>query len=494
MSSNYPHHLLSSPYGADDNADERMAFSANTDNTQHSYLNSPLVEDDSISVHPTQPRRPAHQLSVRRAVEREERARREAARNSAIPYADTLQEVDYEESNEYEYSEYGQKSFASMSRPYAKRVSIYDDNKRQSIMERIDDSHLDREHVSLPSRGPSMYQRMQFMDEAEDENDTPLRKASLLLKRQLSKRRSNVPDGALHRSLLGPSDSNESYRDTNIPMQDIGALDGGGLAAGALANEFDPNRGLGNDNNNTNTNNNASGSSDPAFGSGSGDNFRTVHIGNRESNAQFKYKHNRVSTAKYNFLTFLPKFLFEQFSKYANVFFLFTGCIQQIKGVSPTSRFTTIVPLAVVLAATAAKELAEDLKRHRSDADMNKSTARVLVGTSFEERAWRDVQVGDILRVQNKEAIPADIVILSSSEPEGMCYVETSNLDGETNLKVKQALPETAKLMTVADLSGLRGHMKTEVPNDSLYTFEGTLVSEGGRLGFRELPLSPTQV
>ncbi|KAJ2887653.1 aminophospholipid translocase, partial [Coemansia asiatica] len=305
--------------------------------------------------------------------------------------------------------------------------------------------------------------------------------------RQLSKRRSNVPDGAMRRSLLDPSDSTESYREANIPMQDIGALGSTNGPAAMPANEFDTNI-------NSNMGDSLGGNSNSPFGSGSGDNFRTVHIGNRESNARFKYKHNRVSTAKYNMLTFLPKFLFEQFSKYANVFFLFTGCIQQIKGVSPTSRFTTIVPLAVVLAATAAKELAEDIKRHRSDADMNKSTARVLVGTSFEERAWRDVQVGDILRVQNKEAIPADIVLLSSSEPEGMCYVETSNLDGETNLKVKQALPETAKLMTVADLSGLRGHLKTEVPNDSLYTFEGTLISEGGCLGFRELPLSPTQV
>ncbi|KAJ2753640.1 aminophospholipid translocase, partial [Coemansia nantahalensis] len=125
---------------------------------------------------------------------------------------------------------------------------------------------------------------------------------------------------------------------------------------------------------------------------------------------------------------------------------------------------------------------------------MNKSSVRVLAGTSFEERTWRDVVVGDIVRVENKEAIPADIVLLSSSEPEGICYVETSNLDGETNLKVKQALPETAGLLTPADLCGLRGHLKTELPNDSLYTFEGTLVSEGGKLGFRECALDPTQV
>ena len=38
---------------------------------------------------------------------------------------------------------------------------------------------------------------------------------------------------------------------------------------------------------------------------------------------------------------------------------------------------------------------------------------------------------------------PADLVILSSSNPEGMCYIETMNLDGETNLKIKKALPET---------------------------------------------------
>ena len=40
------------------------------------------------------------------------------------------------------------------------------------------------------------------------------------------------------------------------------------------------------------------------------------------------FLHNRISTAKYSVLTFFPKFLYEQFSKYANLFFLFTICIQ----------------------------------------------------------------------------------------------------------------------------------------------------------------------
>lgn len=32
------------------------------------------------------------------------------------------------------------------------------------------------------------------------------------------------------------------------------------------------------------------------------------------------------------------------------------------------------------------------------------------------------------------------ILSLYNSEPQGMCYIETSNLDGETNLKIRQVI------------------------------------------------------
>ncbi|EPQ26729.1 uncharacterized protein PFL1_05708 [Pseudozyma flocculosa PF-1] len=229
---------------------------------------------------------------------------------------------------------------------------------------------------------------------------------------------------------------------------------------------------------------------------------RVVRLNDPTTNDKMNFLDNYISTSKYNLITFVPKFLVEQFSKYANVFFLFTACIQQIPGVSPTNRWTTIVPLALVLLASAFKEVKEDIKRHQSDSELNARIAHVLDpgSGSFEPRRWRHVRVGDIIRVENNEFFPADLVLLSSSEPEGLCYVETANLDGETNLKIKQASTETAKLTSSTAACSLRGQLVSEQPNNSLYTFDATLnIQISSTPGFsgtpmKKAPLSPEQL
>jgi hypothetical protein len=90
---------------------------------------------------------------------------------------------------------------------------------------------------------------------------------------------------------------------------------------------------------------------------------RTIWLNDPVRNSASKFKHNSVSTSKYNLVTFFPKFLYEQFSKYANLFFLFTACIQQIPNVSPTNQYTTIAPLSLVLLVAAIKEVQEDIVR-----------------------------------------------------------------------------------------------------------------------------------
>ncbi|EED21926.1 phospholipid-transporting ATPase, putative [Talaromyces stipitatus ATCC 10500] len=220
---------------------------------------------------------------------------------------------------------------------------------------------------------------------------------------------------------------------------------------------------------------------------------RIIMLNNAPANSSQKYVDNHISTAKYNVITFIPKFLYEQFSKYANLFFLFTACLQQIPNVTPTNRYTTIVPLCLVLLVSAIKELVEDYKRRSSDTSLNTSKALVLKGSQFQETKWLDVAVGDIVRVESEQPFPADLVLLASSEPEGLCYIETANLDGETNLKVKQAIPETAHLVNPSDLSRLSGRLRSEQPNSSLYTYEATMTMHAGG-GEKELPLTPEQL
>ncbi|PQE10846.1 phospholipid-transporting ATPase protein [Rutstroemia sp. NJR-2017a BBW] len=220
---------------------------------------------------------------------------------------------------------------------------------------------------------------------------------------------------------------------------------------------------------------------------------RIIHLNNPPANSANKYVDNHISTAKYNVATFVPKFLFEQFSKFANLFFLFTAALQQIPNISPTNQYTTIGPLILVLLVSAGKEVVEDYRRKTSDKSLNNSKARVLRGSQFTDTKWINVAVGDIVRVESEESFPADIVLLASSEPEGLCYIETANLDGETNLKIKQAIPETCVMVSSSELSRLGGRLRSEQPNSSLYTYEGTLTMAAGG-GEKELPLQPDQL
>uniref|UniRef100_A0A8C1FKU1 Phospholipid-transporting ATPase n=1 Tax=Cyprinus carpio carpio TaxID=630221 RepID=A0A8C1FKU1_CYPCA len=145
-----------------------------------------------------------------------------------------------------------------------------------------------------------------------------------------------------------------------------------------------------------------------------------------------KFCSNRVSTAKYNVLTFLPRFLYSQFRRAANSFFLFIALLQQIPDVSPTGRWTTLVPLLFILVVAAVKEVIEDLKRHNADSVVNKKETQ------------------------------------GKTEPQGMCYIETSNLDGETNLKIRQGLQITADIKDIDSLI-------------HLYEFVGNIRLDGHR-------------
>ncbi|KAM4699539.1 LOW QUALITY PROTEIN: phospholipid-transporting ATPase IB [Discoglossus pictus] len=202
-----------------------------------------------------------------------------------------------------------------------------------------------------------------------------------------------------------------------------------------------------------------------------------------------KFRDNRVSTAKYSMLTFLPRFLYEQIRRAANAFFLFIALLQQIPDVSPTGRYTTLVPLIFILTVAGIKEIIEDYKRHKADNTVNKKKTIVLRGGSWQNMKWKEVAVGDIVKVTNGQHLPADMIILSSWRPQAMCYIETSNLDGETT-KIRQGLPATSNLQSTEDLVKMTGRIECEGPNRHLYDFTGTLRLDSNS----PIPVGPDQI
>ncbi|KAH6802141.1 ATPase E1-E2 type family protein / haloacid dehalogenase-like hydrolase family protein [Perilla frutescens var. frutescens] len=200
------------------------------------------------------------------------------------------------------------------------------------------------------------------------------------------------------------------------------------------------------------------------------------------------YATNYVRTTKYTLANFLPKSLFEQFRRVANFYFLVTG-ILSFTPLAPYSAVSSIVPLIIVIGATMVKEGIEDWRRNQQDVEVNNRKVKVHEGGGkFKQTEWKKLKVGHIVKVEKDDFFPADLVLLSSSYEDAICYVETMNLDGETNLKLKQALEATSSLND-EEFKDFKAIIKCEDPNANLYSFVGSMELEGG-----QHPLSPQQL
>ncbi|XP_056122106.1 phospholipid-transporting ATPase IC [Rhinichthys klamathensis goyatoka] len=190
-----------------------------------------------------------------------------------------------------------------------------------------------------------------------------------------------------------------------------------------------------------------------------------------------RYSDNAIKTYKYNVLTFLPLNMYEQFKRAANLYFLCLLILQIIPQISTLPWYTTLVPLVLVLGITAIKDLVDDLARHRMDKEINNRRCDVLLNGRFEETRWMHLQVGDVVRLKKNDFIPADILLLSSSNDNSLCYVETAELDGETNLKFKMGLKVTDEQLQKEDqMAKFNALIKCEEPNNRLDKFVGTMI------------------
>ncbi|KAG8470851.1 hypothetical protein KFE25_009272 [Diacronema lutheri] len=246
---------------------------------------------------------------------------------------------------------------------------------------------------------------------------------------------------------------------------------------------------------------------------------RSIQIGVPQHDGTSNY----VRTTRYTPLTFVPLFLLEQLSRVLNVYFVLIVLLQNAKQAARATQAAeaaaaeasdvlaqaaaraaaagvssirlvgeTLVPLAVILTLTAAKEVADDVKRARDDARANGRTAHVLrTGVRFTPLAWGALRPGDVVLLCEGDAAPADLVLISTSSPAGSCLLDTSAADGETELKSRCALPELNKLgrrpMALGTLCDTV--LEYAPPEPRTGAFEGTVAA-----GDQRLPLTASQL
>ncbi|WWC88623.1 uncharacterized protein L201_003536 [Kwoniella dendrophila CBS 6074] len=326
-----------------------------------------------------------------------------------------------------------------------------------------------------------------------------------------------------------------------------------------------------------------------------------------------KYVRNKVRTSKYTLITFIPKNLFEQFRRVANIYFLFLVIIQLFSVFGAPNAQIGMLPLLAILGMTAIKDGIEDWRRSKLDDQVNNSATTKLSSTDgwrnynqpkdprnwfeklfniglapgktskgvrklreregsagnqimmednqkswnqqqqqddadvlivdkesyplstmpstvvpslnvtesttpdmpneegfrrslmlrktssnpslasrrnngvvdwsrpssgsaiWERTLWKKLEVGDLVLLRDNEQVPADIIVLSTSDPDNLCYVETKNLDGETNLKIRKGLRATSTISSEEDLQQSQFIIDSEPPHANLYTYNGVL-------------------
>ena len=229
------------------------------------------------------------------------------------------------------------------------------------------------------------------------------------------------------------------------------------------------------------------------------------YINNSLKNKEdYNFKDNCVDTKKYNIITFLPKALFYQFVRIANVYFLISAILQCIPAISPLSAETALVPIIIVLSVSLIREAVEDCARANLDKQQNNEPTEVYVDEQWEQTQSGKLHMGEIVSVKQDDAFPADLILIDSDLPEGICFIETGTLDGEKTLKLKESPTQTAgKFNKNGEKVGnflISGDALADQPNPELYLLNGRMhlvfsnMNNNGEQETYDIPLDAKQL
>ncbi|CAE6365942.1 unnamed protein product [Rhizoctonia solani] len=217
------------------------------------------------------------------------------------------------------------------------------------------------------------------------------------------------------------------------------------------------------------------------------DNHLSGGSGTQVKPLRSKYPPNVVRNQKYTVVTFLPLVIYAQFKFFFNLYFLLVALSQFVPALKIGFIATYIAPLAFVLSVTMGKEAWDDILRNRRDREANAQRYLILEPDSTPlasnsptgfppTRATpsSQLQVGDLVQLTQNQRVPADMLLLRTSDPSGTCFVRTDQLDGETDWKLRVAVPTCQSLKDDWSLLDVSAEVYADAPIKDIHTFIGT--------------------
>ena len=201
--------------------------------------------------------------------------------------------------------------------------------------------------------------------------------------------------------------------------------------------------------------------------------FRKVDLDNKTKSI---FCSNKVETARYSILTWIPKSIFTQFSRLNNFYFLILSILCFFP-FSPKNPYSIAGIFIAVILFSMIKDGIEDIWRHKQDKQVNLRTYLKLNNSKSktEKVHCQDLTVGDIVQIEEHQEIPADCILITSSNQNGSAYLNTMSLDGETSLKEKLKTQVLEHIKSIEEILSLKARFFVDKPNISLVNWNANI-------------------
>jgi len=188
---------------------------------------------------------------------------------------------------------------------------------------------------------------------------------------------------------------------------------------------------------------------------------------------------NVVRNQKYRAATFVVEVLYEQFRFFFNLYFLLVALSQFIPELQVGFLFTYIAPLVFVLTVTLVKEGYDDYQRYVRDKEANSQRYERLQADGKKKSVpSADLKVGDVVFVPSGARVPADMLLLRTSDKSGTVFIRTDQLDGETDWKLRRAIAGTQRSPSDDAIINVRGSVWADKPTKEIDSFIGNFTLE----------------